>query len=117
MTKRHSKISMRTNWAAVKRALETGNNRKTAGEFNVDPAKIIRWLQMKDKIENLAKKSPEKRTVHAGPKLKNPNLEDSAYGWAREQRFSEIVLSTMDIIIKSVSLNPKFKEFVGRSIS
>ena len=38
-------------------AEQTGNKKKTAREFNVDPAQIRRWLKNKEKIRKCAKNS------------------------------------------------------------
>ena len=40
-------------------AEETGNIKKTAKKFNVDPAQIRTWLKNKEKIRDYAKKLPE----------------------------------------------------------
>ena len=57
----------------------------------------------------MAKTSPTKLTAHDGPKIQNPELEYSVYEWIMEQRFSEIPVSTIDVIDQAVSLNPSFK--------
>ena len=105
---RHT-FNLMTKLRAIEMAEETGNKRKTARIFKVDPAQIRRWLKNKEKIREIALQNPRKLTVHSGPKLQHLELENIIYSWILEQREEEMPVSTADIIDRAVYLQPDFK--------
>ena len=56
-------------------AEETGNKKKTAKAFGVDPSQIRSWIKNKEKIKEIAKTSPRKFTTHSGPKRSKQKSE------------------------------------------
>ena len=57
----------------------------------------------------MCKNSSQKLVLHKGRQCESEDLELSWYTWIMEQRKDEMVISTMGIIDKAVSLNPTFK--------
>ena len=105
---RNNKTTLVKKLLAVEEAELTGNVRKTARKFKVQPSQIRRWRRDLQKIKEKNDESPKKLTVNSGRKVQNEDLEKNLYDWVVEQRRAELSVSTCDIIDNAVSLEPEF---------
>lgn len=94
---------------------ETGNVRETARKYskygsNIQPCQIRKWRKQEAALREKLQKNPKALTLHSGPTVQNPNVEQVVYDWIMAQRESEVAVSTTNIIAKACSLDPMFKD-------
>ena len=73
----------------MEEAESSGNLRATARKFKVQPSQIRQWRKNLSKIQDAAKISPQKLTVHAGKSVEFPEMEEEfiCWKWLRVRRW------------------------------
>ncbi len=102
------RLSVKQKLKIVDEAITIGNIRSTARKYKVQLSQIHRWRKNYEEIKSAIAVSPTKMTVHSGPKITYPELEQQVYDWVTERRDDEQAISTSDIIDKAVSIDPSF---------
>ena len=93
----------------VEEAIRTGKIRETARNYNAYPSQIRRGRVNYNETKSVAEQSPKKQTVHSVKQVAYQALEDELYDRVKDQRASELCVTTQDIIDKAISICPTSK--------
>ena len=105
---RTTRLMLTLKMEAVEFLEQSGNVRKTTRKFGFQPWQIQKLREISSN-QGRARKNHQKLTAHSGTFLENPNLEESLYDLAMENRLAEHSTSSIDDTDKDISPNPKFQ--------